>query len=202
MTTNQPHLLLFDFGGVLLVLNDPVETFGIGSSRTDFFKRWLESPAVQAHESGKIGHEEFARQIVRDMQLPYDWQEFIRRFDSWPGKVPATTAALVRAIPPSIECALLSNINARHWQAQDVSGDFGGRIARCFLSYEMGFVKPDPRAFQYVLKATGVAPGNILFLDDNPANIVAAANAGMRTRHCPDVDALAPILQAEGIVDA
>ena len=202
MVPNFPRLLLFDYGGVLLVLNDPVETFGIGSSRADFARRWLESPAVQAHESGQIDHETFARQIVCDMQLPYDWQEFIRRFDAWPGKVPAATAALVRSIPPAIECALLSNINARHWQAQDIPGDFGGRIARCFLSYEIGLVKPEPRVFQYVLDATDIAPGDILFLDDNPANIEAAARAGMRTRHCPDVDALGPILQSEGIVPA
>jgi glucose-1-phosphatase len=202
MKSKLPHLLLFDYGGVLLVLNDPVATFGIGSSRADFSRRWLESPAVQAHESGRIDHVTFAKQIVRDMQLPYDWQEFIRRFDSWPGKVPAATAALVRSVPDSIECALLSNINARHWQAQDIPGDFGGRISRCFLSYEIGFVKPDPQAFRHVIDAVSIAPADILFIDDNPANIAAAGLEGMRTRLCPDVDSLAPILRDEGIVTA
>ncbi|MGB5740079.1 MAG: hypothetical protein WBM54_12065, partial [Woeseia sp.] len=89
-----PRLLLLDFGGVLLHLNDPVETFGFGRSRDDFNKLWLMSPAVRAHETGEIGPEEFAERMVADLQLSYSPREFIRRFDSWPAGVSAATNAV------------------------------------------------------------------------------------------------------------
>lgn len=196
----MPRLILFDYGGVLLTLNDPVATFGIGESRADFNLRWLLSPAVQAHERGEIGPEAFARRMVVDMQLDYSWQDFIERFNAWPGGVPAATAALVQSIPADIDCAILSNTNGLHWAAQDIAGDFNGRIDRCFLSFETGHVKPDLRAFEHVLDSVPFKATDILFIDDNQKNIDAAARTGMRVRHCPDVDYLEAVLQSEGVI--
>lgn len=197
----MPRLLLFDYGGVLLRLNDPVATFAIGESLQDFNERWLMSPAVRLHETGRLDVEDFARRMVTDMRLPYDWREFIARFDSWPDRVTETTSALVAALPGHIECAILSNTNARHWQAQDIERDFGGRISRCFLSFESGHVKPDREAFDDVLERVNAEPGDILFIDDNPRNLQSAAALGMQTRHCPNVDALAGVLRASGLLD-
>lgn len=197
---DHPDLILFDYGGVLLRLNDPVETFGFGEDLADFSRRWLESSAVQAHETGRIGPEEFGRRMVEDMELPYSPAEFIRRFDAWPDRVPPATASLVRSIPAQVDCAILSNTNELHWQRQDVARDFAGRISRTWLSFETGYVKPDPRAFGAVLDELGLPAGRILFIDDNPTNLETAGSLGLRTRHCRDVDALAEVLADEGLV--
>lgn len=199
MTGRLPSMVLFDYGGVLLRLNDPVAHFGIGESLADFSKRWLLSEAVQAHETGRIDIHEFSRRIVRDMNLPYSPAEFVGRFDTWPDRVLPDTAALVAGLPASVDCAILSNTNARHWQAQNIARDFSGRISTCFLSFETGFVKPDPAAFSHVLRHVGIAPADILFIDDNPLNLRAAELSGMRARHCHDVDALQGVLKDAGL---
>ncbi|NNE61938.1 MAG: HAD-IA family hydrolase [Woeseia sp.] len=198
---NHPQLLLLDYGGVLLHLNDPVETFGIGTSRADFNELWLRSPAVQAHENGKIGSDEFARRMVSDLQLPYSASEFIARFDAWPDRVPSTVSATLDSVPAGIECAILSNTNALHWQQQNITRDFGSRIARTFLSFETGFLKPEPQAFRHVLEQTGYAPTDVLFIDDNPLNIAAAGELGLRACLCPGVDALGAVLRAESLIE-
>lgn len=195
-----PRLLLFDFGGVLLHLNDPVETFGFGNSRDEFNRLWLMSPAVRAHETGEIGPDEFAERMIADLQLPYSSREFIQRFDSWPAGVSAATNAVVQSVPTMIECAILSNTNALHWHKQDIERDLGGRITRTFLSFETGHIKPDEHAFLHVLEKTGHGAKDILFLDDNPLNIAAGSALGMRSRLCPGVDALRSVLKAEGII--
>lgn len=197
-TSDYPRLLLLDFGGVLLHLNDPVETFGIGASRADFNSLWLQSPAVQAHESGKIGPDEFAQRIVRDLDLPYSPEEFIRRFDAWPDCIPETTAALLQKVPAQIDCAILSNTNALHWNKQNIGEDLQGRISRCFLSFETGLIKPEARAFQHVLDEFRFAPEQVLFIDDNPINTDAAARLGIRGHLCAGVDALEDVLRAAG----
>jgi len=197
---SHPDLILFDYGGVLLRLNDPVETFGFGEDLADFSRRWLESPAVQAHETGRIGPDEFGQRMVREMELPYSPDEFIHRFDAWPDRVSPATASLVRSIPGQVDCAILSNTNELHWRRQDVARDFDGRISRAWLSFETGYVKPDPRAFRVVLDDTGLPAGGILFIDDNARNLKTADTLGLRTRHCRDVDALASVLSDEGLV--
>lgn len=195
-----PRLLLFDFGGVLLHLNDPVKTFEFGNTREEFNRLWLLSPAVRAHETGTIGPQEFAECMVADLALPYSPQDFIRRFDSWPAGVSAATRAVLQRVSADIECAILSNTNDLHWQKQDIQKDLGGRIARTFLSFETGYIKPDERAFTHVLDETGYAASEILFIDDNPLNISAAAALGLRARLCPGVTALASVLEAEDVI--
>lgn len=41
------------------------------------------------------------------------------------------------------------------------------------------FLKPDPRAYQLALEATGAAPDRVLFVDDQPANVDGALAVGM-----------------------
>ncbi len=202
ISPDHPRLLLLDLGGVLLHLNDPVETFGIGSSRSDFFKVWIMSPAVQAFESGAIGPGEFARRIVDDLDLPYTTEEFLQRFEAWPDRIPADTGTLLQTVPSHIDCAILSNTNALHWHKLDIERDLHGRVSRCFLSFETGLIKPDARAFRQVLEETGYTSSQVLFIDDNPINTAAAAQLGMRTRLCASVDALGRLLTAEGILAA
>lgn len=194
------RLALFDYGGVLLELADPLETFGIGANAADFAKRWLHSDAVRAHETGRIDAPTFAHRAVTELALPYDADEFLARFDRWPGRVDERAAAAVQAIPRDIECALLSNINARHWAAQDVVRDFGGRLDHCFLSFEIGHCKPDAASFAAVLDRTGCQASEVLFFDDNPLNVAAARRLGFEARHCPSPAALPTMLANAGLV--
>lgn len=200
-TANTPELkvVLFDFGGVLLRLHDPVKTFGIGDTPDDFNRRWIHSPSVIAHESGQIDAALFGERIVAEMGLPYSPQEFIRRFANWPDRISADTAGLVQRIPKALDCAILSNTNELHWALQDIPAVFGGRIDRCFLSFETGLIKPEAAAFHQVADAYSCAPPSILFIDDNPVNISAATSAGMRARLCPGVEALESVLAREGV---
>lgn len=201
-TADTPDLkvVLFDFGGVLLRLNDPVRTFGIGDTPDDFNRRWIHSPSVIAHESGQIDAATFGERIVAEMALPYSPQEFIRRFGNWPDRISAETAGLVQRIPAALDCAILSNTNALHWAVQDIPGAFGGRIDRCFLSFETGLIKPEAAAFHQVADAYSCAPASILFIDDNAVNVTAAERAGMRARLCPGVDALEKLLHRENVL--
>jgi HAD superfamily hydrolase (TIGR01509 family) len=46
---------------------------------------------------------------------------------------------------------------------------------------EFGTFKPDPRSYRYALDVLGVAPGSLVFVDDQRDNVVAARNAGIPT---------------------
>ncbi len=193
-------VLLFDLGGVLLKLNDPVEIFDLQGSITDFKERWLRSPSVRTFESGAIDSEEFAKRIVVEAELPYGWQEFIERFDAWPGRLYDETIGVLEAIPNTYSRALLSNINALHWGREEISGRLSSHLDRTFLSFETGFVKPDREAFDLVVNTYGCQPQEILFFDDTPSSVSAAADFGMHAVRALGIDAVKRGLVEYGVL--
>jgi glucose-1-phosphatase len=193
-------VLLFDLGGVLLKLNDPIETFGLEISEAEFKKRWLESPSVRTFESGGIDTDEFARRIVDEAQLPYDWQEFVERFDSWPDRLFDETIGVLNAIPAAYKRALLSNINPLHWGRNAIEGKLAGCFDQLFLSYKTGVVKPDRDAFELVINSFDCQPGEVLFFDDSPVNVDAAADFGMQSILAVGIGAVKEALRKYGVI--
>lgn len=56
------------------------------------------------------------------------------------------------------------------------------RVDSFWVSDEMGYRKPDPRAFQPALNAVGLAPAGCLYVGDAPASDIVGANrAGLRS---------------------
>jgi FMN phosphatase YigB (HAD superfamily) len=53
------------------------------------------------------------------------------------------------------------------------------------LSYEVGFVKPDPRIFEAVLAALGLPAREVLMVGDNAHDDGGGAHLGMRTLILP-----------------
>ena len=60
-------------------------------------------------------------------------------------------------------------------------GVFGIERLVEFIAYsaEIGFAKPDPRAYTFVTDRLGVRPEQTVFVDDSPTNTAAAAALGM-----------------------
>ena len=197
---DQFKVILFDLGGVLLNLNDPIETFGLQIDQGEFKDRWLRSPSVRTFESGGINTEEFARNIVAEAELPYDWQEFLQRFDAWPGQLFKQTLSVLQAIPAKYNRALLSNINALHWGRDDIAGQLAGCFDHAFLSYVTGLIKPDREAFELVVNTYNCKPCEILFFDDSPLNVTAAADYGIQAVLAIGIDAVSQTLEERGVL--
>lgn len=193
-------LVLFDLGGVLLQLNDPISTFGLDCSEVEFHQKWLLSPAVRAFERGAITAMQFASSITQEMALPYNAKIFLERFVAWPGLPFPDAVDLVERIPECYSCAVLSNTNSLHWQSLNIESNFGHRFERYFLSYETGLLKPDEYAFTNVINHYNCAPEQILFFDDNPLNITAAGELGMHAVLCRTGADIAAALIDRGIL--
>ncbi len=172
--------VVFDLGGVLLRLRDPIENFELSLTEPEFLAVWLNSPSVREFERGAIDAETFAQSVVNELGLPMDWRRFLERFHAWPQTLFPETLAMLRAIPSSIRRVLLSNTNAAHWGRQEISGALAGLFDLEFLSFRTGLLKPDRAAFDQVREACGCDAGEILFFDDNPGNVTAARAAGLR----------------------
>jgi putative hydrolase of the HAD superfamily len=54
---------------------------------------------------------------------------------------------------------------------------------KIYYSHEIGWHKPDPEAWGYVIKDAAIKPEETLFLDDNIHNVKASQELGFQAIH-------------------
>jgi putative hydrolase of the HAD superfamily len=152
------------------------------------------SPWVRRFERGKCPPAEFAAGAVEELSLAVSPDEFLAEFASWDrGPLPGALE-LLEALAPVCRLACLSNNNEIHWSR--LRGTFQRWFERCYLSHEIGMVKPDPEVFQHVISDLGCPAGKILFLDDNPECVETAVQSGMKAAQARGVEGAREALSA------
>ena len=193
-------VILFDLGGVLIENNGRAALTAMLPQplpADEMWRRWLASPAVRLFERGQISSDEFAASFVREWDIGLDPSVFISEFATWPVGLFDGAEALLRRLKGSHRLACLSNTNAIHWQRFP---QLHTLFDSCFLSHEMGHVKPDREAFEYTVENLGVAPGEVYFFDDLLPNVAAAREVGMNAFRIEDFAGIAPILRRERLL--
>jgi putative hydrolase of the HAD superfamily len=196
------EVVLFDLGGILVELDGmgDIAVFSGESSAEEIWRRWLACPWVRRFERGECDPESFAHGMVESWAMPVDPAAFLEAFAAWPkGLLPGATE-LVHATRSRLRTACLSNTNAvhseRHWQAFGLDALFDD----LYLSHEMGHVKPDRAAFEYVVAALETNPERILFLDDNQINVGGARAVGLQAERVTGVEAARAILSKHRVL--
>ncbi len=195
-TSLTPQLLLFDLGGVLVRwegLSALPELFPDPSEQARVRRTWSESPWVRRFETGKCTPDEFARGILGELELKMASAAFLAAFTSWiRGPYPGALE-LLEALAPRFDLACLSNTNTAHWRKLRDEHGLHRRFKRCYLSFEIGWMKPDREVFDHVLADSGCPARQILFLDDNRDYVDAARRLGFQA---VQVDGLEGVRQA------
>ena len=191
-------IVLFDLGGVLVDLGDPVAAIGLDMSNDDFWQCWLSSPAVRGYETGRISQRDFLRECGAGFGIP-DARQFAARIRRWQLPLFAGAEEFLASVMKHVEVALLSNTNEIHWQQVLSQTSVFGRFAKLFLSFETGNAKPDEQSFLDVVEYFDRAPDDIVFLDDNPQNIATASAIGFRAYQTRGIEEARQHLIREGI---
>jgi HAD superfamily hydrolase (TIGR01509 family) len=94
----------------------------------------------------------------------------------------ADTVALLRRVHAGgHRLFYLSNMPAPFADHLERSHDFMACFEAGVFSARVGLVKPEPAIFELALRRFGLAAGDAIFVDDHPANIVAARAIGLRS---------------------
>lgn len=107
-----------------------------------------------------------------------DDEEYCRRHELTYGLLPLLDELGVRGV----KLACLSN-DVSSWSVRlRRRFDLELRIPTWVISGDLGVRKPDARAYTALCEAVGASdPSRVVFVDDRPANVRAAAACGMRT---------------------
>ena len=188
---NNISTLIFDLGGVIVDLDlakciqnfkdlglENIEQYLSNFGQKDFFMQF---------EKGQIGIPVFRDEIrklagieLTDAQIDKAWCSFLTQ-------IPVEKLHLLSELKKKYRLLMLSNTNPLHIQTA-VAAEFSktGKTMqdffdKCYLSYEMGMVKPDVEIFEALLADAQVKAEECLFLDDGKKNIDTAAALGIQT---------------------
>ena len=167
------RILLFDLGGVLADLGDPVSAMDLDLSLEEFWTIWLGSSQVHAFEIGELPTEKFCPRIAEELGQS-DTAGFERRFRAWQLRLFPEAEMLIQSALGNYKLALLSNTNEVHWEQVVSSTRAFSSFDHTFLSFETGHYKPSTESYYEVMTRFDCQPGDILFLDDSPRNVLAA----------------------------
>ncbi|MCR5180423.1 MAG: HAD family phosphatase [Bacteroidaceae bacterium] len=185
--------IAFDFGGVLfdLAYEGAIETFrAIGLEDADQrLDRYHQRGVFELLESGRISADDFRHELEQLCHRELTYEEVL---GAWLGYVGAPMDEeklkdLDQLRQEGFRTFLLSNTNP-YVQSWAESADFSrshrplsSYLEKCYTSYEVGIMKPDPAIFQFMLNDAAIEPAETIFLDDSPANIQAASALGIQT---------------------
>jgi putative hydrolase of the HAD superfamily len=100
--------------------------------------------------------------------------------ESWTEVDDAMVALVGELADQGRTLGLLSNIIADLVPRFEARHDaWLGHFDALTYSCRIGVAKPDPRAYRICAERLGVAPDDIVFFDDNEANVIAAREVGM-----------------------
>jgi len=194
-------VLLFDLGGVLIDFAGFDELSHLlpgGVSRDEVRAKWISSPSVQRFERAEITPQQFARGVVRELQLDLSPDEFINALVEWARGLYPGARSLLGRLHKTHRLACLSNSNELHTPLHRQSIE--PLMDSYYFSDELGQVKPDREIFEHVIRDLDVPPGRIAFFDDTPINVEAARKVGIIAYEVDGLAELESRLQGLGVL--
>lgn len=174
-------VILFDLGNVLVRVDYAafLRTLGFDHKMSEKELYRLLEVDSRAYETGKVSPQEYHAALNRKLGTTYTFEQFTKAWISILPEAVPEMPELAERLAPEYRLMILSNTNELHFRHMMELLPVLHRFERFFLSFKIGYLKPDPAIYNYVLSQVDVPANRLLFIDDLEANIEAAKNAGM-----------------------
>lgn len=126
---------------------------------------------------------------------------YAERFnESIPGPVPGSLELVAQLDEAGVPLYAITNFGAELWAQFRPTAPVFDRFRDIVVSGAEKLAKPDPAIYRLAEQRFGHAPHAMLFIDDNAANIAAAAHLGWQVHHFHDAARLEADLIARGLL--
>lgn len=120
--------------------------------------------------------------------------------ETLPSPIPGTHEIARRLAARGVPLHALTNFGAEFWTGFRPLQPIFELFADVVVSGEERVAKPDPRIYQIAERRFGRPPAELFFIDDNPANVEAAAGRGWQAHLFTDAVALEAELVEKGLL--
>ena len=185
--------ILFDLGGVILDIN-------VQSTLKKFYDLGFPALLMQypfsmntdlffKYETGKMKVDQFRDEIRKVSGVDVSNEVFDEAWNSMLVRIPAERTELLMALAKRYALYMLSNTSDLHAPVFEKMFEETARMkmhnlfTKIYYSHEIGYLKPDLEAWEYVINDAGIKPEETLFLDDSIQNIKASQELGFQAIH-------------------
>ena len=178
--------VIFDYGNVLCRLDRPAvdRSFAArcGLTPEEAGARIWGGDLERELETGAIdSREHFERlRLALGAQASWRYEEFAEEYMACLLPHPEGEAALVAAARSGLRTFILSNTSFLHSRAIFQNETLATIPEIYALSYKLGFMKPDPRCWLWLLERASLRPEECLYVDDVEAYCEAAEKLSLR----------------------
>jgi putative hydrolase of the HAD superfamily len=194
--------VIFDYGEVISFTPSDADRAviarlaGIGNGDAERFWR-----AYFAHrdglDQGTAGVVAYWQAIADEMGTRWDearvHELWAADFRSWLSVNPATIEVLSDLRAGGTRLALLSNAGP-DFASYFRHGPLGDLFESCYVSGELGLLKPYPEIYRHVLADLSVMPAEAVFIDNREPNVIGAEAVGITGHVFTDAAALRAFL--------
>jgi putative hydrolase of the HAD superfamily len=170
-----------------------------GLTPEEIYARVFESDLEPGYDTGRLTSEAFHRRVTDHFgvalpfpQFAFWWSDI---FDPMEGM-----ADLVSNLAARYPLYLLSNTNPLHFAYIRERYPLLDNFQSFILSFEVGSRKPEPDIYQALIRRTGLAPGQCLFVDDKLPFVTAARGQGLAAWQFTSPGEFIRSLQEQGIL--
>jgi len=196
--------VVWDFGNVIVRWNPRTLYEKIFTDRAEC-DRFLADVCTLAWHAETDRGLSFAENCARLVAAhPHHEREILAWHQRWDemfsGAIPESEAAIEALHARGVPQFGLSNISTETIESTRAMSPAFGRLSDVIVSGAVRLIKPDPAIFRLACRRFDYAAEDLLFIDDSPANIKAAAAPGFDTHLFDDPAALRPALEARGLL--
>ena len=153
------------------------------------------------HDRGRTLGEMVPERIALYPDFEPEIRAYATRFnETIPGPVPGSHALVERLDARGVPLYAITNFGAEFWAGFRPSEPIFDRFRDIVVSGEEKLAKPDPAIFALAEERFGLPGTDMLFIDDNRANVEAAAACGWQVHHFVDAPRLERDLAARGLI--
>lgn len=195
--------IIFDVGGVLIRTqnHEPRRRWenDLGLRPWESEEIVFSSEAGMAAQMGKISNEALWDWVGERLQLSGDeLTQF--RLDFWSGdQLDDELIELIRRLRPAYKTAIISNATDRLRRELVEEHRIADAFDLIVCSAEEGLMKPQPGIYERTIERLQCQPQEAVFIDDAPANVEGARDAGLNAIHYQEGLDVKQALQRLGI---
>ncbi len=178
--------VIFDLNGVFIKSDKRLsERFAdeFGVKKEDFMPV-LEDIMSQVRKPGSTHIYDHWKPYLERWRIPFEKQQFLDFWFQVEKEVLEMQALAGRLCAKGLELFILSNNFPERSAHYEKEYPFLKKIfKKIYYSWQTGFVKPDPRAFQNLLNENRLQPEECVYFDDSAHNVKVARELGIEAFH-------------------
>ena len=190
MSMKQIETLVFDYGGVIVNIDDASVVKAMESLGVTAFKRLIHVRKIKRlmHQyiNGLVAEAETLQEMLSLCRKGTSTEDIEKILEELCGNLPVERLEALVKLRKRYKVYLLSNINDTLWkksvsQMNQLGYSTDELFDEVFLSYAMRKEKPSVEIYEEITQQTGLNPATTLYFDDRAENAEAGKRFGFQS---------------------